>query len=177
MEKNANQKIIELTTKIRNRAGALSGEAHTSLLTEVSELLILKDTEYIQANDVLSQKMVFDVLSEYADFGSNPHGYMEALFLTWVSMSPNVFAGAYKLGYRHNAKLTGLDNARRAANGRRLIGATTRESVKREAAKHMHLNKGAAAYEIASKINLSPDRVRKLLSQLFPGDSWAASAD
>lgn len=177
MELSTNQKIAEIIKRINGLPTSSIVEKSPALLIEVTDLLILKDMEYIDADDVLSQKMMFDVLSQSADFNSNSHGYMEAIFITWVSKSPNVFAGAYKLGYRHNSKLTGIDNARRAANGRRLIGATTRENVKREAAKHMHLNKGAAAYEISSKINLSPDRVRKLLSELFPGDSWVASAD
>ena len=177
MELSTNQKIAEIIKRINGLPTSSIVEKSPDLLIEVTDLLILKDLEYIDADDVLSQKMVFDVLSEVADFNSNNPGYMEAIFLTWVSKSPNVFAAAYKMGYRQSLKFARIDNARRATNGRRLIGATTRENVKKEAAKHMHLNKGAAAYEISSKINLSPDRVRKLLSELFPGDSWVASAD
>lgn len=177
MELSTNQKIAAIIARINGLKTSSLIDECPALLIEVTDLLILKDLEYIEANDVLSQKMVFDVLSEFTNFNSNDPGYKEAIFLTWASKSPNVFADAYRLGYRHSLKLARIDNARRAANGRRLIGSTTRENVKREAVKLMHLKKGPAAYEIASKINLSPDRVRKLLSELFPGDSWVASAD
>lgn len=69
------------------------------------------------------------------------------------------------------------EQARRATNGRRLIGASTRERVRVAAEHHRHLKKGDAAFEIAPKVGLSHDRVRKLLSELFPGDSWGISSD
>jgi len=82
-------------------------------------------------------------------------------------------------GFNMNTALQDERDAqvRRAAQGRRLIGASTRERVRAAAEQHRHLTKGEAAFEIAEEIAMSPDRVRKLLSEIFPGPEWVKSAD
>ncbi|MCR6480582.1 hypothetical protein NU688_30820 [Variovorax sp. ZS18.2.2] len=82
-------------------------------------------------------------------------------------------------GFGLNEKLSEarLEGARRAAQGRRLIGASTRERVRLEAEKHKHLTKGAAALAISERVQLSVDRVRRLLSELYPRGDWVASSD
>ena len=85
MELSTNQKIAKIIERINGLPTSSVVEKSPDLLIEVTDLLILKDLEYIDADDVLSQKMMFDVLSQSADFNSNSHGYMEAIFITWVS--------------------------------------------------------------------------------------------
>lgn len=64
-------------------------------------------------------------------------------------------------------------NSRRGANGRRLIGTTTREKARAAAeqfrGKH---SRESAAPMVAELIGKSPATVRKLLSELFPGEAW-----
>lgn len=112
--------------------------------------------------------------------GFNQAGHPPAALAALVTASRTVgFLRGIAFGHSLNTELADRDaeGVRRAAHGRRLIGASTRERVRAEAEKHRHLSKGTAAFEIAAKIQLSPDRVRKLLSEIFPGDSWARSSD
>jgi hypothetical protein len=60
----------------------------------------------------------------------------------------------------------------RASNGRRLIGASSREKVAGAAQVYRHLSREKAAMEIANDVNLSSGTVRRYLSELFPGDKW-----
>ncbi|SDY02440.1 hypothetical protein SAMN05518854_1015 [Variovorax sp. YR266] len=74
-------------------------------------------------------------------------------------------------------KESGVENVRRAAEGRRLIGSASREKVRRVASSYRHLAREAAAYPIAEAVGLSPGTVRRYLSELFPGEKWDGSAD
>lgn len=64
------------------------------------------------------------------------------------------------------------DSVKRAAKGRRLIGATSRGKVAASAKNYQHLSKESAAPAIAANVGLSPATVRRYLTELFPGDSW-----
>lgn len=59
-----------------------------------------------------------------------------------------------------------------AIQGRRLIGANSREKVRVQASIWKHLSKESAAAEISDAIGLSSGTVRRYLSELFPGDDW-----
>ena len=71
----------------------------------------------------------------------------------------------------------GIENGRRAAEGRRLIGSASREKVRKAAEAYRHVARDAAAFPISQEVGLAPGTVRRYLSQLFPGDDWHASAD
>jgi hypothetical protein len=105
----------------------------------------------------------------------------------WAEKSQNLYAKAYHLGHDdgningsfHATKRGALKiekikkiNINRAANGRRLIGATSREKVRTAAQKFKHLSKESAAPNIADSVGLSAGTVRRYLSELFPGDKW-----
>lgn len=68
-------------------------------------------------------------------------------------------------------------NARRATNGRRLIGSTSRDRVRHAAASVQHLSKDVAASAIAGHVGLSPATVRRYLTEMYPGQNWNASTD
>lgn len=62
---------------------------------------------------------------------------------------------------------------KRASNGRRLIGATTRAKVAKEADILRHkMTKGDAAYAIAEIVKKDSGTVKRYLTELFPGDKW-----
>lgn len=65
------------------------------------------------------------------------------------------------------------ENVRRGANGRRLIGATSRERVRSAALPHRGLmSRDEAAFRISPLVGKSPATIRKMLSALFPGKRW-----
>ena len=93
-------------------------------------------------------------------------------FKSWVSKSKNSYAKVYRLGQIASRESTAKTNARRATKGRKLIGSASRERIRKAAENFQHLPKSTAAPEIAKVVSLSPDRVRILLSELFPGAEW-----
>lgn len=76
-------------------------------------------------------------------------------------------------GYLHAIQSTRINTTVRGANGRKLIGSSTRTRVK-EAAKKIPfgITKDNAAQSIAENIGLSRSRTLKLLTELFPGSEW-----
>lgn len=159
----------------------LKGSTHTEEWMELVEVCVAgfieRDMGLRDSNSLEREIEIFTRMSSLIDFASEKYAFADYIFSSWLFATPNPFAKAYLLGTKHAIKRNGIFASRRAANGRRLIGETTRNRVRAEAEKRMHLTKGAAAYEIGSAINLSPDRVRKLLSEIFPGDSWVTSLD
>ena len=95
-------------------------------------------------------------------------------FSSWVTRSKNSYARAYVLGANDGRNLKSATMTMKAANGRRLIGARTRDKVSSAALALKHLTKEEAAEILSSSSNigLSTGSVRRLLSQLFPGDEW-----
>lgn len=174
------EKFIETVNDIFNKSTHLNEKQKFYLWLDIvkvgTDWIIQFDNEVLARDSIKEELDIFNAVSSVVDF-SEGHPYGDILFHHWLKGTPNRFAKIYKLGVAHEAKRSGMRAARRATNGRRLIGATTRERVRTEAEKRMHLTKGAAAYEIGTAINLSPDRVRRLLSELYPGKSWAASPD
>jgi hypothetical protein len=81
---------------------------------------------------------------------------------------------AHCQGFLMGMRESSLEAIRRGAAGRRLIGASTREKIRREALKLTPpgLSKEKAAFQIADSVQLSSGTVRRLLSELFPGSSW-----
>lgn len=81
---------------------------------------------------------------------------------------------------RSHAYMTAMTHARdehvrRGADGRRLIGATARERVRKAAQRHQgKVTREAAAIEIAEEVGRSPATVRRMLTSLFPGARWSA---
>lgn len=63
------------------------------------------------------------------------------------------------------------------ANARREIGEQTRQRVRAAASAYQHLSRERAAAEIADKVGKSPATVRRMLSEIFPGDTWNTSDD
>ena len=104
-------------------------------------------------------------------YNKNPegNGYLDQMF-HFVVVKVH-----YVRGYLRAMLDTRAANSRRGANGRRLIGATTREKARTAAeqfrGKH---SRESAAPMVAELIGKSPAHVRKLLSELFPGDAWRA---
>ena len=171
-----NESLQEMIEKVADLPRDHSIEDWLNITLQFAIKNIARDHILRDMNDLHGELAIFDAMSQM-DFPTDNRYQRDVVFNLWLLETPNPFAKVYKLGSVHRNRLNGLFNSGRAANGRRLIGATTRNRVRAEAAKRMHLTKGAAAYEIGSAINLSPDRVRKLLSELFPGDSWVTSPD
>jgi hypothetical protein len=62
---------------------------------------------------------------------------------------------------------------RQGANGRRLIGATTRERIRQAAEPHRgNISREVAAPLIAEEVGKSAATVRRMLSELYPGSNW-----
>lgn len=103
-----------------------------------------------------------------------PHGksWSTYMFRRWVMQSPNSFAVAYRLGWKHSATNVSAKNVRRGAKGRKLIGDASRTRVRETSEKFKHLSKEAAAHEIGNLVGLSSGTVRRYLSTLFPGEEW-----
>ena len=80
-------------------------------------------------------------------------------------------------GYLTAVENQGLESSRHGAEGRRRIGATSKEKVRDAAAVHRAagISKEKAALDIAQDVSLSPSTIRKLLSELFPGSKWKSS--
>ena len=93
-------------------------------------------------------------------------------FLPWARKTENSYALAWLLGKQDTEAEIVKKNVKRAANGRRLIGATSRAKVAKTAESFRHLSKERAAAGMAEIVNLDPGTIRRYLSELFPGDKW-----
>lgn len=80
-------------------------------------------------------------------------------------------------GYLSALAAVSHESAGRATGGRLRVGRESRDKVRQAAEGRRHLSREAAAIDIAREINLSSSTVRRRLSELFPGDEWALSAD
>ena len=127
------------------------------------------------------QKEWFDFLLDLTkEDAYNGHSSPRNLMLyCWAMDSKNVYAKIYLLGYidgtmrfKYIEEKVNNKKVLNATNGRRLIGATTRERVKKEAEAFRQMSKGDAAYEIAKIIGKDSGHVKRYLSELFPGDKW-----
>lgn len=164
--------VEEFLELLRNTNGAeLSKDNFHKLYVAVVRVLLVQDQW--NYDDLIAQRDYFNLLSCAADpqLLANSLGHRR-LFQSWVELSTNSFAIAYRLGAANCSRELIQANVKRAANGRRLIGATTREKVRLEAIKHRHKSKEQAAADMAEDVNLSIGHVKRLLSDLFPGDSW-----
>jgi hypothetical protein len=110
------------------------------------------------------------------------------LLTDWASRSQNIYAMPYHEGhtdgningsffatkrYKLGLEKAKISKVARAANGRRLIGATTRAKVAKEAEKiRLKMTKGDAAYAIAEIVKKDSGTIRRYLTELFPGDKW-----
>jgi hypothetical protein len=136
------------------------------------------DNEFRLKDDVANEYAMFLVLSrgDAKASSQDPRDprikFAKFFFHHWVSNSPNSYAVAYRMGKEHASTEIAINNVKRAANGRRLIGATSRAKVAKAAEQFRHLSKGNAAYEMASIVNLDPGTIKRYLSELFPGDKW-----
>jgi hypothetical protein len=105
----------------------------------------------------------------------------------WAEKSNNPYAMAYQVGHddgsingafhankraTSKAQKTIKITVNRAANGRRLIGATSRAKVQKAAQAFKHLSKSNASYEMAELLNLDAGTIKRYLTELFPGDKW-----
>ena len=150
----------------------ITPEQCVELCLAIIEGLIRGDCERRLKNDVESERRTFDALSRSRE---EPQRWdlADFVFRRWVKTSPKLFAAAYRLGARNAAAEITKNNVMRAANGRRLIGATSRAKVAEAAKTLRHLSKERAAASMAELVNLVPGTIRRYLSQLFPGDKWA----
>lgn len=83
-------------------------------------------------------------------------------------------SGAIALGYMAALRDVRRELSKRGTNGRRRIGDKTREQVRHQVQPHRgQMSREAAAILVADAIRKSPATVRRLLSELFPGESWA----
>jgi len=114
--------------------------------------------------------------------------YGRCLLSTWAFNSANIYAIPYSSGYQDGningsfyatkraklkAKKTAMQRVRKATNGRRLIGETTRAKVLKEAEKLRHkMTKESAAYAIAEIVKKDSGTVKRYLTELFPGEKW-----
>ncbi len=72
----------------------------------------------------------------------------------------------WDFAYQRGLKDGRSGNTSRASNGRRLIGATTRQRAELASQEYRHLSKDKAAPIVADLIGKSPSLVRRYLSQI-----------
>lgn len=95
--------------------------------------------------------------------------------LEWVELAhPAASMTAHTFGYLRALMDSRMDSGRRATNGRRLLGATTRERVRKAAMRHLGTgrSKEEVAALIATSVGKSFGHVLKTLIKEFPGDKW-----
>ena len=66
---------------------------------------------------------------------------------------------------------------KRGAKVRRTQGDATRERVKAASSEYRHLPRDTASVHISEAVGKSPGTIRRLLSELFPGEQWHKSID
>ena len=111
----------------------------------------------------------------------------KCMLLKWAAKSQNLYATAYQEGHtdgningsfyatsraKSKDKKSILNKVKKAANGRRLIGAVTRDNVVKEAKSHMGQSKDDASHAIGKIIGKSSGTVKRYLTELYPGDKW-----
>ena len=83
----------------------------------------------------------------------------------------------FELGAKWERKLSNQNRSEKATNSRMLLGAATRERVKKEADKiRFTTTKSAAAYIIGNKVSKNPGTILRYLTEIFPGDKWKSNA-
>lgn len=102
------------------------------------------------------------------------HHLAKITFVRWVSKSRNPFAIVYREGVVMERESANRRSTKKAVNGRKLIGASSRAKVQKHAENFRHLSKDSAAPAIANVVGLSPGTVRRYLTELFPGLDWKA---
>lgn len=167
-------------------------EEHARVCLWVDELIAHEKRSCIKSLE--SQLAWFQMFSDAVSSTGDGVTYSFAAWALyrWARLTNNKFGIAYSLGHNNGhtvgsyytterSKLKRKKSATKAVNnatkGRRLIGETTKERIRRAAKEHMHQSKTDAAPEIARKVGLSSGRVQRLLSVIFPGDTWVASSD
>ena len=148
---------------------------HESQLKLIGVLCAIKEIDDAKINPngySLQFQMEFFLKLSNDEKYHQDFGVGSTYFSEWAAYSKNKFALAYTKGIEDGKLMTSKLNARRATNGRRLIGESSRRKVRDAAEKYRHLPKSAAAPLIAKLVNLSPENVRTQLSSLFPGESW-----
>ncbi|WPC65265.1 hypothetical protein SBP18_12185 [Rhodoferax ferrireducens] len=118
-----------------------------------------------------------------AGFAGEIHAIGAMMFCAWIGDTKNPYATVYRAGFA-DGEHQGLSSAKKmadreiqksvakAAHGRRLIGATSRAKVKKEAESFRHLSKEKAATGMAGIVNLDTGTIRRYLSELYPGKKW-----
>ncbi|MNV12914.1 hypothetical protein D3C71_1035390 [compost metagenome] len=80
-------------------------------------------------------------------------------------------------GYLAALHATNSFRVKRGAQSRRAQGDVTRDRVKLVAKQYTHLSRESAAFQIADVVGKSSGTIRRLLSELFPGEEWHKSID
>lgn len=139
----------------------------------IVSVLLNSDSNRRLNNDYIEEKNFFEVLSKTGSFEHlEKNEIRDYVFQIWVRNSVNPFAIAYRLGYKKSINETVNRNVQRAAKGRRLIGASSRQKVRDKAELFRHLSKEAASFEISNSVGLTAGTIRRYLSELFPGNEW-----
>jgi hypothetical protein len=105
--------------------------------------------------------------------GRDTYKYVRFM-IEWAKVTDNPHLHSYLAGLQDGALLNKADRTKKAANGRIKIGQLSKEKVLAASANWRHLSKERAAEKIAAiaGVGLSTGRVRRMLSELFPGESW-----
>jgi hypothetical protein len=79
----------------------------------------------------------------------------------------------YLEGYLRAMADASSELTRRGASSRKELGAKTRDRVRSAVQPHRgRMTRDDASYLVAGEIGKAPSSVRRLLSELFPGDTW-----
>jgi hypothetical protein len=120
-------------------------------------------------NGVSEEEVISDFLRLAPDEYS---ALITRFFEIWSRQSDTLNAKLYRMGKMQAAEEIKWGNVRRASNGRRLIGATSRAKVQKAAQAFRHLSRSNASYEMAELVNLDAGTIKRYLTELFPGDKW-----
>ena len=155
---------IHLLASLRD-SGINSSDAADQLIVRLLALERELDNDYV----------FFLAMCELAptfERGSGPVGWAQYIFAQWTIQSANSYAEVYKLGHRHGRSLIRGSFAKRAAGGRKAIGRRTAHRVVAAVEPFRHLSREAAAAAIAGSVGLSVERIKKILTDEFPGMAW-----
>ena len=129
---------------------------YLTTITE-NEAVTTKTTPFVLDKEQ-ENKIKFDA-SEYARHFIN--GYLDAVLL----------------GCELEKKINNQKRSQKATNGRRLLGAATRERVKKEAEKiRFTTTKSVAANIIGDIVSKDRGTIARYLTEMFPGDKWKSNA-
>lgn len=107
----------------------------------------------------------------FLEAGVRLSGARALAFFFWLPRTRNTYAKVFQQGIELG-KVEARPDTRRAADGRRLIGATSRDKVRHAAEKYRHMSKEAASVSIADDVRLAHGTVKRYLSELYPGEKW-----